>query len=63
MLLLNGIIALIGIAIAVFVMFLKVHFLLHGLPFIAIAFVGLWLYLTLSDLAEQWIIQKFNPGS
>jgi hypothetical protein len=61
-LLINGVIALIGILIAALVIHLKLWLGLHGFLFFFTAFLGLWLYLFLSDLAEDWLINRFNPS-
>lgn len=60
MLLINGFIALIGIIVATIVVQTKLALALTGFPLIVICFLGLWVYLFLSDVAEDWLIAKFN---
>jgi len=59
-LLINGIIALIGILTAFVVVQMKLAFALTGFPLVILCFFGLWFYLFLSDVAEDWLITKFN---
>lgn len=60
MLLLNGIVALIAIIIAYIGIEIKTYYGLEGLQLSILVFFCLWSYLFITDVIEQYVIEKFN---
>jgi hypothetical protein len=61
-LLINGVIAMIGMVMALLVYTIRVQFDITGGWLIVVGAVALWIYLFASDVVEDWIVERFNRG-
>ncbi len=60
MLLINGIITLIGLVLALLVYAIRVQFDVTGVSLIFVGAVALYIYLFVSDVVEDKLIEIFN---
>lgn len=60
MLLINGVITLLGLILALVVYTIRIQLDVTGIPLIFVGALALWIYLFLSDVIEDKLIELFN---
>ncbi len=63
MLLINGIMAIIGMVIAFVIYQLQTWNALSILPLIGLCGIGLFIFICINDVLSDWLVKKFNPSN